>query len=73
MLAHMDYDVQGKWDRALILLGMAGAFRSSELVAISVGDLTFTVQGLCQPGDCRAGSAAGVSGAVQSLQDRTHG
>ncbi len=33
-------------DRALILLGFAGAFRRSELVAINVENLTFTLQGL---------------------------
>ncbi|MBO6236466.1 MAG: site-specific integrase, partial [Schwartzia sp.] len=33
-------------DRALILLGFAGAFRRSELVAVQVEDLTFSPQGL---------------------------
>ncbi|MGN0940483.1 MAG: site-specific integrase [Selenomonadaceae bacterium] len=33
-------------DRALILLGFAGAFRRSELVAVRVEDLTFMQQGL---------------------------
>ncbi len=46
MLAHMASDMQGKRDRALILLGMAGAFRRSELVAFNVADLTFTEMGL---------------------------
>jgi site-specific recombinase XerD len=32
--------LQGKRDRALLLLGFAGAFRRSELVAITVEDLT---------------------------------
>lgn len=46
MLAHMQPDMQGKRDRALILLGMAGAFRRSELVGLNVGDLAFTDAGL---------------------------
>ena len=33
--------LRGERDRALIMLGFAGAFRRSELVAIRVGDLTF--------------------------------
>ena len=33
-------------DRALILLGFAGAFRRSELVAVQVEDLNFSPQGL---------------------------
>lgn len=33
-------------DKALILLGFAGAFRRSELVAVQVENLTFTPQGL---------------------------
>ena len=33
-------------DKALLLLGFAGAFRRSELVSIQVEDLTFTPQGL---------------------------
>jgi site-specific recombinase XerD len=33
-------------DRALILIGMAGALRRSELVALEVSDLTFTPEGV---------------------------
>lgn len=33
-------------DRALLWLGFAGAFRRSELVAVTIEDLTFTPQGL---------------------------
>lgn len=33
-------------DRALLLLGFAGAFRRSELIAVQVEDLSFTPQGL---------------------------
>ncbi|MEN9933982.1 MAG: hypothetical protein RLZZ387_561 [Chloroflexota bacterium] len=36
----------GVLDRALLLLGFAGAFRRSELVALNVGDLTFSREGL---------------------------
>ena len=39
-------DLATKRDRALILLGFAGAFRRSELVRVEVKDLTFTPQGL---------------------------
>ena len=46
MLAHSAHTMQGKRDRALILLGMAGAFRRSELVALDLSDLSFTEKGL---------------------------
>jgi integrase len=36
----------GKRDRALLLLGFAGAFRRAELVALEVADLTFEDEGL---------------------------
>src|SRR5262249_13747140 len=36
----------GKRDRALILLGLAGAFRRSELVALQVADLDWRPEGL---------------------------
>ena len=39
-------DLRGERDRALLLLGFAGAFRRSELVEIRVGDLTFGPHGL---------------------------
>lgn len=38
--------ISGHRDRALLLLGFAGAFRRSELVALTVGDLEFVDQGL---------------------------
>lgn len=38
--------VQGKRDRALLLLGWSGAFRRSELVALDVRDVAFTEEGL---------------------------
>ncbi|MBB3610963.1 site-specific integrase [Rhizobium sp. BK602] len=47
LLAHVDArTLQGKRDRALLLLGFAGAFRRSELVAITVEDLTFSDKGV---------------------------
>lgn len=47
MLAHVPKDtLQGKRDRALLLLGFAGAFRRSELVAVKVEDLSFNAQGV---------------------------
>ena len=45
-LAHVPNTIAGKRDRALFLLGMAGALRRSELVALDVADLTFTEKGL---------------------------
>lgn len=39
-------DIASVRDKALILLGFAGAFRRSELVALNVTDLTFSPQGL---------------------------
>ncbi|GEO18367.1 site-specific integrase [Microvirga aerophila] len=36
----------GQRDRALILIGMAGAFRRSELVTLNVSDLTFSPEGV---------------------------
>ena len=39
-------DLEGTRDRALLLLGFAGAFRRSELVAIDVEHLTFRPDGL---------------------------
>ncbi|RUM18802.1 integrase [Rhizobium phaseoli] len=38
--------LQGRRDRALLLLGFAGAFRRSELVAITIEDLTFSDDGV---------------------------
>jgi site-specific recombinase XerD len=47
MLAHVPKDtLQGKRDRAILLLGFAGAFRRSELVGIKVEDLTFNDKGV---------------------------
>jgi site-specific recombinase XerD len=47
LLARIDAStLQGMRDRALLLLGFAGAFRRSELVAITVEDLTFSDQGV---------------------------
>jgi integrase len=37
---------QGLRDRAILLLGFAGAFRRSELVAVDVGDLEFCESGM---------------------------
>ena len=38
--------LSGLRDRALVLVGFAGAFRRSELAAIDLADLSFTVDGL---------------------------
>src|SRR5271156_5552752 len=39
-------DLPAQRDRALLLLGYAGAFRRSELVALDVEDLRFSAKGL---------------------------
>ena len=46
MLAHIPDTLKGKRDRALLALGMAGAFRRSELVALQVADLERVPEGL---------------------------
>lgn len=46
MLAAIPDTLRGKRDRALLVLGFAGAFRRSELVALRVEDLTETAEGL---------------------------
>jgi len=52
MIAHAPIERDGKpllaglRDRALLLMGFAGAFRRSELVALNVEDLTFTQDGV---------------------------
>lgn len=46
MVQNLGTDPLAIRDRALLLLGFAGAFRRSELVALDVSDLTTTPQGL---------------------------
>jgi integrase len=46
MVATLDRSLAGRRDRALLLLGFAGAFRRGELVALDVEDLRFTGEGL---------------------------
>lgn len=46
MLSRVPATVQGIRDRALLALGFAGAFRRSELVALHVGDIGFTDEGV---------------------------
>jgi site-specific recombinase XerD len=46
MAAKADSSIKGLRDSALLLLGFAGAFRRSELVALDVGDLQFCDGGL---------------------------
>ncbi|MDF1502299.1 site-specific integrase [Roseisolibacter sp. H3M3-2] len=46
MTAHCPTTLTGKRDRALLLLGFAGAFRRSELVALDVADLEEAADGL---------------------------
>jgi site-specific recombinase XerD len=46
MVSTTDAGLIGARDRALILLGFAGAFRRSEVVALDVGDLDFGRDGL---------------------------
>jgi site-specific recombinase XerD len=46
IIAEMPSDLRGLRDRALLLLGFAGALRRSELVALDVDDLEETAEGL---------------------------
>ena len=46
MVRYCPHTLTGKRDRALLLLGFAGAFRRAELVALTVADLTFEADGL---------------------------
>jgi site-specific recombinase XerD len=46
MLEVLPWSVLGRRDRALLLLGFAGAFRRSELVGLDVADLEFSRAGL---------------------------
>jgi site-specific recombinase XerD len=46
MVTTLPNGLLGIRDRVLLLLGFAGAFRRSELVALDVSDLTFTREGL---------------------------
>lgn len=46
MVAELDDSLAGKRDKALLLLGFAGAFRRSELVGLDVSDVRTTAQGL---------------------------
>jgi integrase len=46
MLSHLPHGLLGIRDRALLLVGFAGAFRRSELVGLNVEDVTFTDDGL---------------------------
>jgi site-specific recombinase XerD len=46
MVATAGMDLKGIRDRAILLLGFAGAFRRSELVALNIADLEFCDSGL---------------------------
>jgi integrase len=46
MAALADADMKGLRDRAILLLGFAGAFRRSELVALDATDLEFCEGGM---------------------------
>jgi site-specific recombinase XerD len=47
MIEKLDLNtLSGVRDRALLLVGFAGAFRRSELVSLDVGDVTFSADGL---------------------------
>jgi len=46
MVAEAGTDLKGLRDRAILLLGFAGAFRRSELVALNIADLAFCDGGL---------------------------
>ena len=46
MVAEAETDLKGLRDRAILLLGFAGAFRRSELVALDASNLHFASAGL---------------------------
>jgi site-specific recombinase XerD len=46
MVSNAESDAKGIRDRAILLLGFAGAFRRSELVALNVEDLELCVEGM---------------------------
>jgi site-specific recombinase XerD len=46
MLSHMPRDIRGERDRALLLLGFAGALRRSDLVGLDVTDLAECDEGI---------------------------
>jgi integrase len=46
MLDALPADLRGVRNRAILLLGFAGAFRRSELASLDVRDLTFSAEGL---------------------------
>lgn len=46
LLAHTTADLRGRRDRALLLIGFAGAFRRSELAALTLADVTFQPNGM---------------------------
>jgi integrase len=46
MLQHMDENAKGLRDKALLLVGFAGAFRRSELVGLDVADIEKVKQGI---------------------------
>jgi integrase len=46
MVEQLDDSLQGVRDRAILLIGFAGAFRRSELASLTVDDIQFTTDGL---------------------------
>jgi integrase len=46
IVAAIPDDLLGRRDRAILLLGFAGAFRRAELAALTLADLTFGAEGL---------------------------
>jgi integrase len=46
LVALLPHDLSGRRDRALLLIGLLGAFRRSELSALDVEDIRFTEDGL---------------------------
>ncbi|GLV15000.1 hypothetical protein Heshes_26860 [Alicyclobacillus hesperidum] len=46
MLQYTPNDLMGLRDSALLLIGFAGAFRRSEIVALNVEDVEFVREGL---------------------------
>jgi integrase len=73
MIVALPYDLRGLRDRAIILCGFWGAFRRSELVALTVADVRFTQAG-AQVFIARSKTdqdAAGMTKNLPALADRS--
>src|SRR5262249_36147838 len=71
MVAEAGTDLKGLRDRAILLLGFAGAFRRSELVALDIANLEFCAGGLrvsiCKSKTDQEGLGATIAVALGSI------